>query len=140
MVLATGDMQTVRRDAALKESAEKQQECDQPCHPQGLLLLPELGSDFQHVAPSAMLSSCCTPCSGAVSTSATTSTVPQLSQYLPLQYLVPASSPSRHLWSWQKGKPLETMRGACDSPGGRASRGWALAEEGVVLALSTEHF
>lgn len=112
MALVIGDLQTVRWDAALKEPMEKQQECDQSCHPQGLLR-PELATDFQDMAPSAMLSSCCTLCSGAVSTSATTNTVPRLSQCLSLQYLVPASSPSRHLWSWQKEKQLKTMCGPC---------------------------
>lgn len=133
MALVIGDLQTVRWDAALKESMEKQQECDQPCHPQGLLLLPELATDFQDVAPSAMLSSCCTLCSGASSPSVTTNTMPRLSQCLSPQYLVPASSPSRHLWSWQKEKLLKTM---C----GQSIQGWALAEEGIALALSMEHF
>ena len=44
--LVIGDLQTVRWDAALKELMEEQNVCNQPYHPQGLLLLPELGSNF----------------------------------------------------------------------------------------------
>lgn len=66
MALVIGDLQTARRDAALQEPMEQQYERGQSYHPQGLLLLPELGSDFQHagaehMAPSTTLSSCLHP-------------------------------------------------------------------------------
>lgn len=139
MALVIGDLQTARRDAALQEPMEKQYERDQSCHPQGLLLLPELGSDFQHagaehMAPSTTLSSCLHPllwscfhqhCAAAAAVSVSVASSPWLQ---PLKTSVVLS----------EGKVRPCMVPVTPQVV-RVSQAWA-AEEVVVLASSTEHF